>query len=317
MERTNLKKVFKIRGQRRYYGFCCLLVFATVLATMHLGQIFVGGVSILELVIFDCLFAAYTVVVILESFVLRLVSDEHGIQIFDMLNRRQSAIPYEKITSYRPGTRRGWILQSGDEVVRTNKFEKQVIHSMIAEMAPDALTAKLWKCGQLPPSEDFSGLNLFDWNLWLTYTVGAAFISGLISFLSWGYGIGYLVSSLVQTSYHLKDLLGSLEINTDGVIQTYPWSRTSILWTELTAVYCERRHDQLSYFIVTAPGRAITVPAHVLANPEVRRKFFYSIPDRTKCINFDQLRFKRRGRGKGKKMWIEEPMGSLEPSLAI
>jgi hypothetical protein len=282
---------------------------------LHLGKISGIPAGFGELLFFDGLCLISSVVVILEIFVIRVETDENGFRAFDMLNRKRADLSYEDITSYLKEGPGGWTVRAGGEVVRVGKIDKQQFHSVIAEKAPGALNAKLWKCGQLPPSQDFSGLHLFDWNVWLTNTIGSAVVSGVIAFFSKGYAIGYFASSLLQTSYHLKDLFGKMDITEEGILARWPWESRSVPWSELTAVFCERSADRFSYFVVTAPGRSITVPAHVLADPEVRRKFFYSIPDLTRCVNFDKLRFKRRGRGK--KVFGEDPLAALDPLMTV
>ncbi len=309
-----MKRIFRVRGQRRFYGFCCLIFFVVMLVLLHLGRIQGVPPDLGELLFFDFLCLASSVAVLLEIFVIRVEADERGVCSFDMLNRKRADLAYEEITSYVKDSPGGWTIRSAAAVLRIGKIDKHEFHAVIAEKAAGALNAKLWRCGQLPPSEEFTALSLFDWNIWLTNTVGAALLSGVVAIFSRGYALGYFVSSLLQTSYHLKDLFGRLDVTSDGLQVRWPWAERSILWTELTAVFCERSPDRSSYFVVTAPGRSITVPAHVLADPEVRRKFFYNIPDMTRCVNFDKLRFRRRGRGK--KVFGEDALGSLDPLMS-
>jgi hypothetical protein len=293
---------------------CCLVFFAVMLVLLHLGKLQNTKPELSELLLFDLLCLVSSVVVLLETCVIRVIADDAGIRSFDMLNRKRADVTYEELTSYSREVPGGWTLRAGESIVRIAKIDKHKFHAVIADKAPRALNAKLWKCGQLPPNEDFTALSLFDLNASLTNAVGAGVLSVIISIFSRGYALGYLISSLLQNSYFLKDILGKMDITSEGISARWPWEKSEILWTELTAVFCERTPDRFNYFVVTAHNRSITIPAHILTNPEVRRKFFYSIPDRTRCVNFDKFRFKRRG--KGKKIFSEEPMGVLEPTMS-
>jgi hypothetical protein len=302
-----------VNGQRRFNGFCFLILILLMMPYFLVEDTHGLGVKSLVDFLLTLAMAGVGVWVALELFVLRIESDDDRMRAFDLLNRKTADLAYGEITSYTKEAGVAWTLKQGDKVIRIPRVDRQQFHSLIAEKVPKALKAKLWKCGQLPPAQDFTALSLFDWNAWITNAMGAVFVSLLFLLFSKGFAAFYFISSILQTSYHLKDLFGKLNITTEGVSIQWPWEKRAILWDEISAIFCEKGADRSSYFVVTAPQRFITIPPHVLSDPEVRRKFFYSIPDRTRCVNFENIRFRRR-RGKGKRvMFGEESYGTLEP----
>lgn len=98
----------------------------------------------------------------LEVFVSRLVATETTLTIYNLLNRKLVEVAYSEIDAYRPGKDGRWRICIGEAVYTPPRVDLGEMHRLMRMMAPKALGAKRWKCGQVPPEEDLVNLRPFD-----------------------------------------------------------------------------------------------------------------------------------------------------------
>lgn len=99
-------------------------------------------------------------------------------------------------------------------------------------------------------------------------------------------------------AYDMRNVFGRLELTSEAITARWPWETRTIRWTDVTAIFMEgSRKDR--HYVVTSTATSIVVPHSVARELEPMRKLFYSLPNGTRCVNFDEtfrtgLRRRRR-----------------------
>ena len=246
-----------------------------------------------------------------EVLVSRWEEGEDGLVAYDLLNRVQWRIPYAEIRAYLPA-KGFWLFLTKDGAKGTTSMDQADVHRIMAAHAPKALQAKRWKCGQVPPPENIQrGLLDFRFpSLSLGMLVGV-----VLAYLFEGARAKdslslYLAVTIAISlfAYDIRDLFGSLELTSEGISARWPWESRTIGWDEITAIFMEgTRKDRR--FVVTSAGTSIIIPHPVATELDPMRKLFYSIPQGTLCVNFDETFRKgfRRRRRRGLRIRGWEP----------
>jgi len=77
-----------------------------------------------------------------------------------------------------------------------------------------------------------------------------------------------------------------LDVTDEGVTLRGVALRKAIPWSEVSGIFCERRHERS--FVLVGPACAIEIPSHLAIDHELMQKVFYSLPDPVRCVNFDE-----------------------------
>lgn len=264
--------------------------------------------------LFYALFAALLVGMVATVFIPRIVVSETELTAYNELNRRTLSVPFDQISAYQKDDSGRWVLVIGEKQVRLPSIDSEAMHAIMAVRAPAALKGKRWVGTQVPPHEDFKRLSLFEPNRWLSKVlftlVMASIFLGLVRVLA----VAILFSRVHERLWELRKVLGRLSITSDGISEGWPWKEKSIRWEEVTAVFCDRRFIRRFFVIVSQDGTSITIPPHIAIELEVARKFFYSLPDGTRMVNFDDSYRKGYRRG-GRRRRVDDRSKSRVPEL--
>jgi len=244
------------------------------------------------------------VMVTLETFVARVVANEEGITIYNQLNRRKIHASYAEITRYLPNKNGRWGVLIGEAWYCMPDVEIPEVHRLLRAMAPRALAAKRWKCGQVPPPEEFRNICPYD-----ILKCRAEFVSALIytaPFIivsSWTLSLLYFLARMLPAIYELRFLFVRLEVTDRGIAVRGAVAPRSIEWGDITAIFCHQEGKARS-FVVVSRQTTITIPRPVAIDLDIMRKLFYSLPDGTPCVNFDDNFRKGYRRRQKKKLGI-------------
>ena len=186
------------------------------------------------------------------------------------------------------------------------------VHAAMAEILPKKLAAKRLRMKTLPPSEDFTDLLVFDPRRPpMPATLFAALLLGLV--VLFRTGIGAFGALLLLVALLAIELSVRLDVTTEGLVRRGLLGTRRIAWAEATAIFCERPKKGRRSFLVTALGRSIAIPAHLARDLETMRKVLCSLPEDTRCVNFDATTF--RGYRRRKKAQEHARQGDLLPVL--
>jgi hypothetical protein len=286
-----MKETFIDFGRRRFAVLLALIGAAFLCATFlapdvfHLARKEAGGLSRVLFISFALFSGCYLG---LEAFVKRIEATDTGLTFFDRLNRRTLELPYSQIAGYRATKAGAWQFFVEEKVHALYEIDFGKMHRIMRKMAPRALSAKRWRSGQMPPAEDFRNLNPFDMRSFLVDIV-ATCVCGLPLFILMGpKGFLYLFGVMFLPSlYDLKDLLIRFAVTSEGVREERPRSTRKIAWGEITAVFCNGGPSSRT-FTVVSQTTSITFTRPIAQDLDVMRKFFYTLPEGTPCVNFDE-----------------------------
>ncbi|AIE86048.1 hypothetical protein [Fimbriimonas ginsengisoli] len=218
----------------------------------------------------------------------RVVVDDDGIAVYDMLNRRQLQLRFDQIVRYLP-VADTWALVSANGVHVLPRIELSELHRIMVDRAPKSLAAKRWKCGQIPPAEEFRH-TLLDPRV-SPQALGmlcGALIMALFDFSRVLHQGAFLIPSFwFPTIYDLKDGWGTLDLTSTGIKTKWPWDTREIAWTDVTAIFMEGPPTDRRY-VLTSLQTSIVVPRRIARSKDAMRKLLYSLPDGTRCVNFNE-----------------------------
>jgi len=190
-----------------------------------------------------------------------------------------------------------------------NRIESSSFHRFMFTHARRNLGAKLWKCGQMPPERDFVNLCPVDYQSCMSRSATSLIVAVAYTIL-YGPVAGLVMLSLVglKCSYDLRLLFFRISMTREGITEVGPKTRRFIAWEGIDAVFCNRLPHGRE-FVVLSGSDCITVTNPLATDLEVMRKFFYSLPQRTPCVNFDQnwRRAKRRSRKRSSGLALDAP----------
>lgn len=316
-----MRQIFRLSGRKRFSFLICLLLVSLFPLVVWLGEKrFPGSVTDQPgaFVLTVVLILACIGYLALDVAFTRLVATDDGIDGYDLLNRTKFSLRYEDIVAYRPTKSGSWSLLSEVKEYRLPEIEFQDLHRLMVTQAPRALQAKRWKCGQMPPTEDFEEISLFDASAWFSGILGTTIMAIPLYVLFHGAVIGFVGASLFPRFYDLGGLFGTLSLTAREMTLKWPRRTRRIAWGETTAVFCENRLGRRQFTLIGA-GTSIVVPPHIAQDLETMRKFFYSLPDDVLCVNFDQ-NFRtgyRRRRRRGIAQTAPMGEGTLEPQFGL
>ena len=216
----------------------------------------------------------------------RVVATSERIESYDWLGRLKFALPYSDLIEYRHSSRTKWRLVTAEKIHELPDIEFDEFHRLMVSHAPKALRAKRWQTGQLPTLDEVNE-PLIDVQKWLI-SVGklGVFIAFFIVLCkSMGVIAGFF-QPLWTSIYQLRDVSGRLRMNSEAISVTWLWKCKSMQWSEVQAVFQVKQKGSRC-FVVASEDESIFIPPHIAVDLESMRKFFYSIPTGTLCINFD------------------------------
>ena len=217
----------------------------------------------------------------------RVVATSEGIQVHDWLGRLKFALDYTDLTAYRHSSRTDWRVVTAEKEYKLPDIEFDDFHRLMVSNATQALRAKRWKTGQVPLSDEVDEA-IFDARLWLV-KVGLfcgflGLLALLLKSLAFTYGV---LPQIWRPIYQLRDVSARLRMNSESISETRFRGGKSINWPEVQAVF-QVQQGGSRCFVVTSEDESIFIPPHIARDLEAMRKFFYSIPQGTLCVNFDE-----------------------------
>lgn len=248
---------------------------------------------------------------VLELKFSRVVATSERIESYDRFGRLKFALPYSELIEYRHSTRTRWRLVTAEKDYRLPDIEFDDFHRLMVSNARRALQAKRWQTGQLPALDEVNE-PMIDAQKWLisvgTLSVFIAFFAVL--FKSFGVIAGFS-QSLWARIYQLRDVSGRLRMNSEAITVTWLWKYKSMRWSDVQAVFQVSERGSRC-FVVTSEDESIFIPPHIAVDLESMRKFFYSIPTGTLCINFDDST--KKGYRRRKRIVAKQ---KLEPAAGL
>ncbi len=217
----------------------------------------------------------------------RVVATSEGIEAYDWLGRLKFALPYSDLTAYRQSSRSNWRVATEEKEYKLPNIEFDDFHRLMVSNATQALRAKRWKTGQVPSLAEVDE-PLFDARSWII-SVGTlgCFAGVLVHFCNSAAVIGGFGTRIWKEFYQLRDVSARLRMNSESISETRFRGGKSINWPEVQAVF-QVQQGGSRCFVVTSEDESIFIPPHIARDLEAMRKFFYSIPQGTLCVNFDE-----------------------------
>jgi len=228
-----------------------------------------------------------TIYVSAKTFGTWVKASDSGITLVQFFRFKKFHLGYDEVNEYIPSVRGEWKLAARGDIYRLPAIDFHEFHRLAVEKMPKALRAKRWRTGQLPPPEEFDHLWLFDGRGFMSTLLGAVLVGGGIFLFSPAMAVGYFLASVLPHLLSVNRLFGTLSIRTEGLSQWWPLKKRSLAWNEIEAVFCEKERGK-RVFVVVGPSFSVAIPAHLAVELETMRKFFYSLPEGTRCVNFDE-----------------------------
>ena len=220
----------------------------------------------------------------------RLTFDETTVTRNCGPKRKRFVLPISELSRYATLGPEICALVANGKVYGLPAVDFPKLHAFIIANYPQIVRRARWKCGHLAPTEDFIHLWMFHPKLLIAAASG----------YSCGFAIGwFLVDPLRQPPIAvlgslmaigpivLENFFSFLTLDREGITHKTLLETTTIPWTEITAVVCEGSKPEERQFTVISGEQTIVIPNRIAGNLEPMRKFFYSLPNGTLCVNFD------------------------------
>ncbi len=241
----------------------------------------------------------------------RIVIRDGHLQIYSLLPKSRLRTPIDEITAYRMDKSGHWWIETEERKVKIVLPEPWELHRALVELAPKKLGGRRLRFPGVIPEEDLVGL----WNYDIQNVSNRIGLILAVMMVFFFFDRRTPWAIVVQLSAPLYALLarswGRLDVTADGIVLRAAWVRRSIPWSDVKAIFCEKRPKRS--FVIVGSTCAIEIPAHLAIEKELMQKVLHSIPHFVLCVNFDETTM--RGCRKRKAMKKEAKTESLLPAL--
>lgn len=238
-----------------------------------------------------------------------IVGDQIEVQALRAKNRLSAT--FSEIVAYRMDPRGRWWLETESRKIEVPIRDPWELHRAIVERAPRALGGRRMRFPGVPSPEEFPGLWVHDFEETSSRILGYLGAMILAFFFvrktPWFF-VGSFIPPLLTA---FARAWTRLDVTQTGVTLRGFALRKSIPWSEVKAIFCEKRGDRS--FVLVGPTCAIEIPSHLAIDHELMQKVMYSLPDPVLCVNFDETTL--RGYKKRKAKSKEEKADILLPAL--
>ena len=290
-----MRQVFRRSPERQFYGvFAAFMVLALLGAWKFDASFrnisFPGQVLLVAIAGLLCTLS-------LDALVGRVVLANGSLTSYTWRNKRHFTVRVDDLTAYEYGDS-DWFLVAGEKRYKVPDVDPRLFHEMVVKQAPKAkFKYKVWKGGLTAPDQDYPNLSMLDWKGGIGALIFIVCVAGVFAIFGSRHAAAVaLTYCLVRSLYDMAMIVGEISITSEGISESWPRRKQTIPWNEIRVVFRDFRHLDCIYVVVGEHG-SITIPAHIVARDDVRRKFMFSVPKRTKAVNFENRSRRIRGRG--------------------